>query len=292
MLLSRRTIPLLLILLACTMPVQAQETVLLWPDGAPGAMGNEDADIPTLTIYRPDPAMATGASVVVCPGGGYAMLAKDHEGEQVAAWLTSRGVAAFVLTYRHGPRYNHPAPLQDAQRAIRYVRAHAQNLNLDPAQIGIWGFSAGGHLAATAGTHFDVGDEQAEDPLHRVSSRPDFLILSYPVITMTEPFVHEGSRRHLLGEEPDPVLMDLLSNEKQVTADTPPTFLFHTDADKPVPAENSIAFYLALREHGVPAELHIYEQGQHGVGLAPGDPILSTWTYRLADWMKGLGLLD
>jgi acetyl esterase/lipase len=228
---------------------------------------------------------------VVCPGGGYGALADDHEGRQVARWLNSLGVAAFVLKYRIAPRYHHPAPLRDAQHAIRTVRANAQDWHIDPQRVGIWGFSAGGHLASTAGTHFDDGKPDAEDPIERVSCRPDFLILAYPVITFTEPSTHKGSRRNLLGQEPDPKLVESLSNEKQVTAQTPPTFLFHTDADRGVPPENSVLFYLALRKAGVPTELHIYEKGQHGVGLAPKDPILSSWPGRLADWMKGRGLL-
>jgi acetyl esterase/lipase len=265
---------------------------LLWPQGAPAAVGNEAADRPTLTRYIPPADKASGAAVVVCPGGGYGALADDHEGRQVARWLNSIGVAAFVLKYRIAPRYHHPAPLQDAQHAIRTVRAEAKEWHVDPGRIGIWGFSAGGHLASTAGTHFDAGKPDAEDPVERVSCRPDFLILAYPVITFTEPGMHGGSRRNLLGSEADPKLVEELSNEKQVTAKTPPTFLFHTDADKGVVPENSVLFYLALRKAGVPAELHIYEKGAHGVGLAPRDAILSSWPERLAAWMKGRGLLQ
>jgi acetyl esterase/lipase/enterochelin esterase-like enzyme len=265
---------------------------LLWPQGAPGAVGNEPADRPTLTRYLSPADMATGAAVVVCPGGGYGALADDHEGRQVANWLNKLGVAAFVLKYRIAPRYHHPAPLQDAQHAIRTVRAHAKEWHVDPARIGIWGFSAGGHLASTAGTHFDDGKPEAEDLVERVSCRPDFLILAYPVITFTESSMHRGSRNNLLGSDPDPKLVEELSNEKQVTARTPPTFLFHTNADRGVVPENSVLFYLALRKAGVPAELHIYEKGPHGVGLAPKDPILSSWPDRLAAWLKGRGLLE
>lgn len=267
------------------------ETVVLWPDGAPGAVGDTGADRPTLSVFLPAPERATGTAVVVCPGGGYVMHAMEHEGRQVAQWLNRLGVAAFVLTYRLGPRYRHPAPLQDAQRALRYVRLHAGRFGVDPGRVGIWGFSAGGHLAATAATHVAQGDPQAEAPIDRLSSRPDFVILAYPVISMVEPYAHAWSRKMLLGDEPDPELMADLSNERQVTADTPPAFLFHTDEDDGVPPQNSIAFYLALRAAGVPAELHIYERGPHGVGLAPYDPVLSTWTDRLADWMRGRGLL-
>jgi enterochelin esterase family protein len=265
---------------------------LLWPQAAPGAVGDERADRPTLTRYIPPADKATGAAVVVCPGGGYGALADDHEGRQVARWLNSTGVTAFVLKYRIAPRYHHPAPIQDAQHALRTVRAQANEWHVDPGRIGIWGFSAGGHLASTAGTHFDAGKPDAEDPIERVSCRPDFLILAYPVITFTEPTTHGGSRHNLLGPDFDPKLALELSNEKQVTAQTPPTFLFHTDADKGVVPENSVLFYLALRRGGVPAELHIYEKGAHGVGLAPKDAILSSWPERLAAWMKGRGLLQ
>ena len=270
---------------------QEPNPVLLWPDGAPGAAGKEDADQPSLLIQLPAASKATGAGVVVCPGGGYGHLAMDHEGRQIAEWLNSLGVAAFVLKYRLGPRYHHPAPLQDAQRALRYVRLRAKDFGLLGDRIGIWGFSAGGHLASTVGTHFDAGNASATDPVDRMSSRPDFMILAYPVISMSAEYTHKGSRTNLLGEKPDPKLVESLSNERQVTPQTPPTFLFHTDEDTGVPAENSVAFYLALRKAGVPAEIHIYQRGKHGVGLAGADPILATWSGRLADWMKLRGLL-
>ncbi len=264
------------------------KVIPLWPDGAPGAVGKEERDVPTLSIYLPQNSIGTG--IIVFPGGGYVTLAMDHEGKQVAEWLNSHGIAAFVLKYRLGPRYHHPAPLQDAQRAIRYVRFHAKDFGIFPDRIGVLGFSAGGHLAATAGTHFEVGNAGAADEVERTSSRPDFLVLAYPVISFTAPFSHVGSRRSLLGEAPDQKLLEDLSNEKRVTPQTPPTFLFHTTEDRAVPPENSIAFYLALRKAGVPAELHIYERGQHGVGLAPQDPILTTWKDRLIDWLKTRGL--
>jgi acetyl esterase/lipase len=262
----------------------------LWPGAAPGAVGDEDADRPTLSIYLPPREKAVGTGVVVCPGGGYAMLAMDHEGQQIARWLNSLGIAAFVLEYRLGPRYRHPAPLADAQRALRTVRSRAGEFGIRPDRLGIWGFSAGGHLAATAGTHFDTGNPQAADPVERASSRPDFLILAYPVISFTE-YPHLGSRRNLLGENPDPALVENLSNEKQVTAQTPPAFLFHTDEDTGVPPENSVLFYLALRKAGVPAELHIYQPGRHGLGLAHMQHPVSSWPGRLADWLRVRGLL-
>lgn len=262
------------------------EVRLLWPSGAPGAVGSEDADTPSFTIFLPPAAKATGTGIVVCPGGGYQMLAMDHEGRQIARWLNSIGVAAFILKYRHAPHYHHPAPLTDAKRALRLVRFGAAGFRVAPDAIGIWGFSAGGHLASTLCTHFDAGDANASDPIERVSCRPDFLVLAYPVISFTTEFTHQGSLRNLLGENPDPNLVGQFSNEKQVTKDTPPTFLFHTDEDDGVPAENSVLFYLALRKAGVPAELHIYQHGHHGVGLAPTDQVLSSWSDRLADWLK------
>jgi acetyl esterase/lipase len=268
----------LILLFAIGASALAQRTELLWPEGAPGALGTQDEDRPTLTIYLPPAGKASGAGVVICPGGGYAHLAMDKEGTEIAAWLNERGIAGFVLKYRLGPRYHHPAPLDDAHRALRYVREHVSELRVKPDRIGIWGFSAGGHLAATAATHFDS------------STRPDFVILAYPVITFEPPYAHQGSRKNLLGADPDPKLVHNLSNETQVTAQTPPTFLFHTDGDKGVPAENSVLFYLALRKAGVPAELHIYERGPHGVGLAQKDPVLSSWPSRLSDWLKLRGL--
>jgi acetyl esterase/lipase len=269
------------------------QTVLLWPNGAPDAKGDTDNDQPSLTIYIPEQQDAARAAVIVCPGGGYSHLAIGHEGTDVAKWLNSLGITAFVLKYRHGGNgYRHPVPLEDAQRAIRYVRAGAEKWNLDPSKIGILGFSAGGHLASTAGTHFDRGKPEASDVIDRVSCRPDFLVLCYAVISMTSDQTHKGSRTSLLGSSPDPELAKNLSNETQVTSDTPPTFLFSTNADTTVPAENSVQFYLALRKAKVPAELHIYEKGQHGVGLAPKDPVLTTWKERLADWLKVRGLVS
>lgn len=267
------------------------EPILLWPEGAPGAVGTEDQDRPTLRVYAPPADKACGTGVVICPGGGYAVLATDHEGHQLAKWFNSRGIHAFVLKYRLGRRYQHPAPLQDAQRAIRYVRSHAEALGVSPKRIGIMGFSAGGHLASTAATHFAAGQAEHADPIERVSCRPDFAILGYPVISLTADFAHRGSGGNLLGKEPDPELLKSLSNETQVTAQTPPTFLFHTSEDTAVPPENSIAFYLALRKAKVPAEMHIYQQGPHGVGLAPADPALNTWITHVYDWLRGNGLL-
>lgn len=279
-------------MLICVTQAPADKPVeLLWPDGAPGAVGMEDRDKPSITIWLPGAEVRNGAAVVVCPGGGYGGLANDHEGKQVAEWLNKKGVAAFVLKYRLGPRYHHPAPLQDAQRAMRTVRARAKEWNVDPKRVGIWGFSAGGHLASTAGTHFDDGMEGAKDAIDRVSCRPDFMILAYPVITLEPPYTHGGSRKNLLGDSPDPKLVESLCNQKQVTARTPPTFLFHTAEDKAVPIQNSEMFHDALKKAGVPCELVTYEKGVHGVGLAQKDPILSKWPDRLADWLEKQGVL-
>lgn len=269
-------------------PNAEPETFLLWPGGAPGALGNDDADRPTLTIYRA--RQPSGASVIVAPGGGYGALASNHEGRQVANHLNAAGVTAFVLKYRLGPRYRHPIEIGDAQRAIRLVRARAAEFGIAGDRIGMMGFSAGGHLAATAGTHFDAGKPDATDAIERASSRPDFLILAYPVVSFDPAITHAGSVRNLLGETPDPALIEDLSNDLRVTPDTPPTFLFHTNADTGVVAENSVRFYLALRRAKVPAELHIFENGPHGVGLALGDPALSAWPTLLTTWLRARGL--
>jgi acetyl esterase/lipase len=275
--------------------IGSREVVLLWADGAPGAKGSRDGDKPALTIYLPAKEKATGAAVVICPGGGYGHLAMDHEGHQIAQWLNSFGVAGFILQYRHsksGAGYGHPAPLQDAQRAVRTVRARAKEWNVDPARIGILGFSAGGHLASSAGTHFQNRYSDAKDSIDKVSCRPDFMILIYPVISFTEWCTHKGSRRNLLGNDPHRELVENLSNERQVTAQTPPTFLVHGNDDTGVPAENSIFFYLALRKAKVPAEMHIYENGRHGFGLGKKFGAVSSWPVRCEDWMRGRGLLD
>jgi acetyl esterase/lipase len=269
-------------------PNAEPESIPLWPGGAPGALGNDDADRPTLTIYRA--RQSSGASVIVAPGGGYGALASNHEGRQVANHLNAAGITAFVLKYRLGPRYRHPIQLGDAQRAIRLVRARAGEFGLAADRIGMMGFSAGGHLTATAGTHFDAGKPDAADAIERVSSRPDFLILGYPVISFDPAITHGGSVRNLLGEKPDPALIEELSNDLRVTSDTPPTFLFHTNADTGVVAEHSVRFYLALRRAKVPAELHIFENGPHGVGLALGDPALGAWPALLTTWLRGRGL--
>jgi acetyl esterase/lipase len=272
-------------------PVNNPTTELLWPNGAPGALGTDDADKPSLTIYLPSKPQDTGTGIVVCPGGGYQHLAMDHEGHQVARWLTSRGIAAFIVKYRLGPTYHHPAMLQDVLRAIRVVRARATEFRVRRDRIGVMGFSAGGHLASSAATLFDRPEGHPADGLESVSSRPDFAVLAYPVITMGQAVTHRASQKNLLGENPSQEMLDALSTDKHVTAKTPPTFLFHTNADTTVPAENSVQYFLALRKAGVPAEMHIFKDGAHGAGLALQDPALSEWPKVLANWLRASGLL-
>ncbi|MCH2115646.1 MAG: alpha/beta hydrolase [Pirellulales bacterium] len=272
--------------------IEPQETLLLWKGAAPGALGTAEKDRPKLMVYLPAKAAANGSGIVVCPGGGYGGLAMGHEGREIAEWLNGMGAAACVLDYRHrGKGYGHPAPMLDVQRAIRQVRANADQWHLDTKRIGVLGFSAGGHLASTAGTHFDRGLAEAEDPVDRMSCRPDFMVLCYPVIAFDEPYTHRGSQKNLLGENASDELVRQFSNEKQVNEDTPPTFMFHTDADYAVPAENSTAFYAALRQAKVTAELHIYANGGHGVGLARDIQGTSTWSQRCEEWMSASGFL-
>ena len=290
-----------LLLILCSVAVaqsQAQPTnsFPLRPGSAPGALGRESADVPSLTPYWPSPVKASGAAMVICPGGGYAHLA-PHEGEGYARWFAENGIAAFVLKYRLGSSgYRHPAMLQDAARAVRQVRAHSAEWSLDSHRIGIIGSSAGGHLASTLLTHFDAGNPTAADPIERVSSRPDLGILCYAVISMG-PFTHQGSRNNLLGTNAPAELVRELSNELQVSADTPPCFIWHTFEDKVVPVENSLQFAEALRRAGVPFDLHIYQKGGHGMGLGanPGNPgdatAMHPWTRDCLFWLKEQGFL-
>ncbi len=282
------------VLIAGAAWAEAPQRELLWPHGAPGATGDDSVnDQPAITVYAPPQDKNNGAAVVICPGGGYGGLSMQHEGSDVAQWLNTMGVTGVVLEYRMSRGgYRHPIPLQDAQRALRTVRRRAGELHLDPARIGILGFSAGGHLASTAGTRFDQGDPTAEDPIDRVGCRPDFMILCYPVIAFGEPFTHTGSQRNLIGDNASQELIVSLSNEKQVTPATPPTFLFHTDEDTAVPPDNSVAFYLALRKAHVPAELHVYRQGRHGVGMAQSIAGTNDWPNACERWLRGMGLLQ
>src|SRR5665213_1158014 len=273
------------------LPIQDLQVLRLWSGAAPGAQGTANSDIPQMTAYLPRFTPAGMTAVIVLPGGGYRALAMNSEGRQVANFLNSMGIAAFVLQYRLGPRYHHPVEIEDAQRAIRTVRSHAGEWHIAPNRIGIMGFSAGGHLAATASTRFDSGKPDASDDVDRASSRPDFSILCYPVISLTEAWTHKGSKLNLLGENPSPELAKTLSMENAVTARTPPTFIFLTNADTSVPAENSVYYYLALRKAGVSAEMHIFEDGPHGVGLAMYDPALSEWPKLLDNWLRMNGFI-
>jgi len=282
----------------------------LWPGDAPGAAvpqakeeSNNRGDVlvvgkiqqPTMRVYLPPAEKATGAAVVIFPGGGYSIVAMKHEGYDVAEWLNSLGIAAVVVKYRVSSDpaygYQHPVPLLDAHRAIRLTRHKAAEWGIDPKRIGVLGFSAGGHLASTAGTLFDRKLIVRErDEIDRVTSRPDFMVLVYPVITTTKPFGHGGSKKNLLGEKPDPDLTRLLSSELNVTAETPPTFLVHSH-DDPVASENSVYFYLALKGANIPAEMHLYESGGHGYGLGRGDHISATWPKRCEEWLRARGTL-
>jgi acetyl esterase/lipase len=266
---------------------QMQTAMPLWPGGAPGALGTTSNDIPTLTPYLPDPASATGAAMVICPGGGYEHLA-PHEGNDYALWLNQHGVTCFVLKYRLGSSgYRHPAMLQDAARAVRLVRAKADDWKIDPKRVGIMGSSAGGHLAATLLTHFDSGNAAAEDAIERQSCRPDLGILCYAVISMGQ-YTHQGSKNALLGANPSPELVQLLSNELQVTPNTPPCFLWTTFEDRTVPMENSMLFASALRKNNVPFALDIYQKGGHGLGLADPPPFTHPhpWAADCLVWLQ------
>lgn len=272
---------------------EAADPIRLWTADAPGALGQADQDIPTLTPYLPTTG-ATGTAIVVCPGGGYGGLA-GHEGEGYAKWLADHGIAAFVLKYRLGSKgYRHPVMLGDASRAIRLVRSRAEEWKLDPHKIGIMGSSAGGHLASTAVTHFDAGKPDTEDLIDRQSSRPDFGVLCYAVISMEDGVTHGGSKRNLLGDQPKPELVELLSNEKQVTKDTPPCFVWSTGEDTAVPVLNSLQFVMALNKAGVAYDFHVYQKGPHGIGLsegrngvAPND--VHPWGKDLLFWMTQNG---
>jgi acetyl esterase/lipase len=271
--------------------VQEPQTIPLWQGRAPDALGDAPEDIPTLTIYMPPNTTGPMTAVIVAPGGGYRTLSMNKEGRIPANYLNSLGVAAFVLKYRLGPKYRHPIELGDMQRAIRMLRSRAAEWRLAADRIGVMGFSAGGHLASTASTQFDRGNPTSTDPIDRVSSRPDFAVLGYPVISLTEPWTHQGSKTMLLGENADATLARRLSTDTLVTPETPPTFLFHTNADTGVPAENSVHYFLALRKARVPAEMHIFKDGAHGVGMPINDPALSEWPKVLANWMRASGLL-
>lgn len=280
----------------------APATIPLWPEGVPGARAGLEPERfvdgrisrvadPTLTVYSPSVDRANGSAVIVCPGGGYERLAIVREGEQHARWLSSLGVTAFVLKYRMR-EFGHPAPLQDVLRAVRLVRSQAAQYHLRPERIGVMGSSAGGHLAASAGTLFDHPLGRTGHPLDSVSARPDFLMLMYPVIALDGPAAHAGSRTALLGPSPSAADVELMSVARQVTARTPPTLLIHTQDDAAVPVENSILFYQALTRAKVPAEMHLFEHGPHGMGMRGNLGNASLWPRRAEEWLRAGGLLD
>lgn len=293
-------------LLAAVLPAAdaAGPTVLpLWPEGVPDARpdlgpNRVDADgrstnitEPTLTVYPAAVDRPNGTAVIICPGGGYVRQSTRREGEQYAHWLSTLGITSFVLTYRQ-QEFGHPAPLRDVLRAVRLVRSQAERFGVRPDRVGVMGSSAGGHLAATAGTLFDHPLGRTGAQLDAVSARPDFLMLMYPVIAMEGPAVHAGSRKALLGASPKAADVELMSPERQVTAQTPPTLLIHTQADQAVPVENSILFYQALTRAKVPAEMYLFEQGSHGMGMRDGLGTASSWPRRAEEWLKMRGLLD
>lgn len=261
-------------------PSGTDHPILLWPNGAPGALGSTPADKPLLYAFMPQKRVTT-AAILVIPGGGYTHVALGHEGLQIAAWLNAQGMPAFVLDYRVAP-YHYPVPIDDGRRAMRWIRAHAAEYAVDPNRLGVWGFSAGGHLASSLGTHCSTGSGDSIDTL---DCRPNFMILSYPVISMQLPETHAGSRMNLLGPNVDPVLEQEYSNQLAVTAQTPPTFLFATTNDPTVPVENSLDFYRALERAHVPAELHIYDFANHGCGLCGAIVPLASWPQLLRNWL-------
>jgi len=268
--------------------VWAADPIPLWPQGAPGALGSEPKDIPTITPFIPtNSAIVSGAAMVIFPGGGYGGLA-PYEGQDYAEWLATNGIAGFVVKYRLGSDgYRHPRMLEDAARAVRWVRANANLWRVDPRLVGVMGSSAGGHLASTLLTHFDAGNPDAADPVDRLSSRPSLGILCYPVITMGTN-THQGSKKNLLGTDPSPDLVRSLSNELQVSPETPPCFIWHTWEDKAVPVENSLEFAAALRRAKVLFDLHIYEKGAHGMGLGRNHP----WTSDCIFWLRGRNFIS
>ena len=278
----------------------------LWPGDIPNFQKTDEVEVadssdivriskvqnPGIAVYLPSKKNATGQAVVICPGGGSRILAYDWEGTDIAKWLNANGIAAVVLKYRlPGSKSNitpHKSPLIDAQRAVRMVRHHSGDWNIDPNKVGVMGFSAGGHLASTLGTHFDETLFEPTGPIDRLNCRPDFMILMYPVITFSKSFMHKGSREALIGKNPESSMIEHYSNELQVKANTPPTFMVHAGDDKGVPVENSLVFYQALKDNNIPAELHVYPTGGHGFSLAIGQGYLQTWPDRCLDWLKSL----
>lgn len=270
--------------------------VRLWEGDAPGAAGAEEADVPSATVYLPREEQAADGepgAIVIFPGGGYGGLAINHEGHDVARWANAMGMAGVVVSYRHrGRGYGHPAPMLDAQRAIRLTRANAAAWGIDAGRVGVLGFSAGGHLATTVLTRFDSGDQEKDDPIERFSCRPDFGVVCYAVVAFDKPYTHKGSQRNLLGENASPELIQSLSNERQVRSDTPPCFVWHTAEDIPVPAENGVQFYSALLRNKVSAELHVFPEGRHGIGLGKDVPGPNQWSELCRKWLVRSGFAE
>lgn len=279
-------------LMICTISV-AQDSIRIYSEAEALAMGLSIDEIPVMYRFSLD-ANEKKPAVLIFPGGGYRILSLDYEGFQVAKWYNERGVNAFVLKYRlgkfDGSGFKHPDMLNDGIRAMQLIRSNADNWKIDAMKVGVMGFSAGGHMAAMLSTHFKDADLASENPLEQVSSLPNFCVLAYPVISMNDKYTHWGSRRFLLGPVPNQVDMDYLSAQDQVKSQTPPTFIFQTSDDKSVPVQNAVHYYLALREEGIPAELHIFEHGPHGVGLASGNERLSVWTELLEQWLTNWGV--
>jgi acetyl esterase/lipase len=278
-------------------PAHAEAPVyLLWPAGAPGAIGNETPDQPSVQVFMPTASNTTGTAIIVCAGGAY-VEHMAYEGELVAHWLSQVGVTAFVLQYRIAPRYHYPIPGEDAMRAIRFVRYNAAGFHIAPDRIGIMGFSAGGHVASTAATHFQEASLNSHDPVDMASSRPDFAILAYSIISMRPNETDAKTAKNFFGDTDSPRAPEQMTNYLHVTDQTPPVFLFHTSEDRPVPVENSVLFYTALRQHHVPVEMHLFEKGAHGAGLADGiggganNPYLAVWPKLAENWLRVRGLL-
>jgi len=297
----KKTLITLILGLSAGLAGAVPTVIQLWPEGVPGLKAdigpekigggyNSNVSEATLTMIGPAVDRPNGTAVIICPGGGYVRMSTAREGDQYANWLSTLGVTSFVLKYRM-QEYGHPAPLQDVLRAVRMLRSRAAEFNINPARIGVMGSSAGGHLAASAGTLFDNPAGRTGAAMDAVSARPDFLMLMYPVISMQEPAVHAGSRKALLGAAPSAETLKLMSLEKQVTAATPPTLLIHTQEDQSVPVENSILFYQALTRAKVPAEMYLFEHGGHGMGMRDGLGTSSLWPRRAEEWMRDRGLL-
>jgi acetyl esterase/lipase len=299
-----KKINLLMILLLAGTALFAQDlTLKVWPNGAPNDNGMREPEEKydgirvrnvseaEIYVYKPAKELNTGAAVVICPGGGYMIEAMDHEGFDVAKWLASKGITGIVLKYRL-PYGHHEVPSSDAKQAIRIVRQNAKEWGINPLKIGIAGSSAGGHLASTVGTHFDLGNLESSNPLEKISCRPDFMLLLYPVISFNEAFGHMGSRKNLIGEGNDWKLVEFYSNELQVTKDTPPAFLVLADDDKSVPPRNSIEFYTALKKYDIPAEMHIFQQGGHGFGITKHNLPVDQWPDLFYDWLMAQKIVE